>query len=62
MHSLFIYSDTVNKTIGDVSLLKYIFHVKIFLKCQSVTRMMIRGPELLGWSSQPVWRDPTMVL
>ena len=63
MHSFFIFSDIVNKTIGDVSILKYMFHVKIFLKCQSVTRMMIRGPELpggfaAGWSSQPVWREP----
>ena len=32
MHSLFIFSDTVNKTIRDVSILKYIFHVKIFLR------------------------------
>ena len=63
MDALFIFSDTVNETIGDVSILKYIFHVKIFLKHSSATRMMIRGPELpggfaAGWSLGPVWREP----
>lgn len=36
-----MFSDTVNKTVGDVSILKYFFHIKIFLRWQSVTAMMM---------------------
>lgn len=43
-----MFSDTVNKTVGDVSILKYFFHIKIFLRWQSVTAMMMDSSVLLG--------------